>query len=474
LAFDPLQPGVQRPGRSRSGHRDETLRRQIAGRQDAAVMTPVPESVAPVRHDRPARGALAGRAARPTQRGLRSHARALLLTAATRPSVSRRTRRGAPALALAALAAALLALTRAAPAGAQPYVDGISDQNVPYWNGDVWGGGPPAGPFAQFVATSLVGGVPAPLRYARYVVAYDVTCDEQGPAFATFERWLVDVEALGLEPVVAFWYGDFDGNRCPLEPQIPSTVAQYNGAVAAFLARFPRVRTIEPWNEPNNGRGPDVTPETAASFWLAIARGDCATRACDTVIAGDFNDAAPDLAGYERRYVAALVASGAADVATDWGIHPYAAVNRESPATLLEFESGLPDRAGDRVWYTEVGAYYCTPGINAQTGYGDAVLQDLQEQRARYLVGTLMQPRFDPAHVFYYEFMYKNDLPGPCATDDSALYGPPGPGGPPGYAARAAAATILPYAASPVALPGLSPRASMFDGAVYWRPLPGG
>jgi hypothetical protein len=372
----------------------------------------------------------------------------------------------------AAIALAAALALAAAPAAATPYIDGISDQNVSYWNGDVWSGGPPASAFARFVATSLVGGVPQPLRYARYVVAYDVTCDAAGPAFATFERWLADVQSLGLVPVVAFWYGEFDGNRCPVLPKIPTTVAQYNGAVAAFLARFPRVATIEPWNEPNDGRGPDVSAETAAAFWLAVARTDCATRACDAVIAGDFNDAAPDLAVYERSYVAALAAAGATADATDWGVHPYAAVNRERPATLSTFEAGLPDRATDRVWYTEVGAYYCTPRANPQAGYGDAVLQGRQEQRARYLVETLMAPPFDPVHVFYYEFMYKDDVPGPCATDDSALYGPPDPGGPPGYTPRAAAATILPYAASPLALPGLAAGAGSFDAEVVWPPVP--
>ena len=28
-----------------------------------------------------------------------------------------------------------------------------------------------------------------------------------------------------------------------------------------------------------------------------------------------------------------------------------------------------------------------------------------------------MAPPFAPVHVFYYEFMYKDDLPGPCVTE---------------------------------------------------------
>jgi hypothetical protein len=361
-----------------------------------------------------------------------------------------------------------------------PYVDGISDQNVPYWNGRVWDGGPADSPFGRFVAATLVdppsaaahaATTPQPLRYARYVVAYDVACDPRGPAFATFERWLADVEAVGLRPDVAFWYGDFDGNRCPGLPPIPRSRSQYAGPVAALLARFPAVRTIEPWNEPNDGHRPDVPAAVAAAFWLAVAA-DCATRPCDAVIAGDFNDAGRNLAGYERRYVAALGAAATAGVApagtpaaVDWGIHPYAAVNHLRETTLLEFLGGLPDRRSDRVWYTEVGAFYCTRRRNLETGFGDARLQALQERRAHYLVSTLMQYPFAPAHVFYYEFMYKDDLPGPCVTNDSALFAPAPPGSAAEYASRAAVQDIFPFAVS-------APPAStaVFYPAVDWRP----
>ena len=352
----------------------------------------------------------------------------------------------------------------ALPAGTS-HVDGISDQNVPYWNLDVWSGGPPASPFARFVAASLVAGTPDPLRYARYVVAYDVMCDPGGPAFATFERWLEDVQELGLQPDVAFWYGDFDGNRCPSLPLIPHSAEQYNAPVAAFMARFTQVSIVEPWNEPNDGHGPDVAPALAAAFYLAVVGADCASRAC-TVIAGDFNDAPRNLVAYERGYVAAL----ASVTALDWGLHPYAAVNHERPATVRAFEAGLPDPAADRVWYTEVGAFYCTPRQNPAHGYGDRRLQALQERRAHFLVTALMGRPFAPVHVFYYEFMYKQDRRGPCATDDSALYAPTPRGAPLEYAPRAAVADVFPDAAPTVALPAPRPGASVFYARVDLRP----
>jgi hypothetical protein len=413
----------------------------------------------------------------PAQR--RAHCAGMTATSAAR----RRTRAGTALATLTiALAAgiatfALLEGSRTPPAprpatavSVAPYIDGISDQNVPYWNGRVWSGGPADSPFGRFVAAALVNGATGapttaqPLRYARYVVAYDVMCDTTGPAFATFARWLADVERLDLKPDVTFWYGDFDGNSCPLLPLIPRSAATYAGPVAAFLARFPQVATIEPWNEPNDGHGPDVQAQTAAAFWLAV-HADCATRACDAVIAGDFNDAARNLVAYERRYVATL--GGAA--ATDWGVHPYAAVNHERETTLLEFEAGLPDRRADRVWYTEIGAFYCTRKQNPETGYSDARLQDLQERRAHYLVSTLMAYPFAPTHVFYYEFMYKDDLPGPCVTDDSALFAPTAPGAPVEYAPRAAVQDIFPFAApAPPTAPAA--RTSVFYPAVDWRP----
>ena len=336
------------------------------------------------------------------------------------------------------------------PAPAQRHVDGISDQNVPYWDGHVWSGGAPASPFARYVAATLVRASPQPLRYARYVVAYDVMCDTTGPAFATFERWLADIEELGLEADVAFWYGDFDGNRCPLLPRVPRDAAQFNGAaggdaVAAFVARFPEVRTIEPWNEPDDGHGPDVPAATAASFWVAVDVDDCAARRCDAVIAGDFNDAPRDFVEYERSYVGALATAsrparlGPAPVC---GGQPRAHRDR----ARIRRRTARPARRSRLVYGDRRLLLHAKQ--NLERGYDDRELQACSEQRARYLVATLMRRPFAPVHVFYYEFMYRDDLPGPCRTDDSALYAPAPAGVAPPYEPRAAVAQLFPFAAA--------------------------
>lgn len=368
-------------------------------------------------------------------------------------------RRCRPWLAAAFLAAALGQPLVGAPAAgaATAHVDGISDQNVAYWNGGAWDGGPATRPFAQLLKAAFVGSPAAPLRYARYVVAYDVMCDPQGGAYAGFRAWLRDVEALGLTPVVAFWYGTFHGNACARLPPIPASAAAYNdaaGGVAAFLSAFPDVRIVEAWNEPNDGPGPDVAAATSASFWLA-ARGDCTAAPCDTVIAGDFTDA-PNVASYERRYVAAL---GGVDP-LDWGIHPYDAVNEQQAATLSAFYGGLPDTSTDRVWYTEVAAYYCTPGENALNASTAEGLQQRQAAATHYLVSTLMASPFSPVHVFYYEFMYKDNLAAPCAVRDSALFAPAAGPGSPLFIPRLAARDILPFAHAAASAGAAAPRVS--------------
>jgi hypothetical protein len=143
---------------------------------------------------------------------------------------------------------------------------------------------------------------------------------------------------------------------------------------------------------------------------------------------------------YERRYERELEPRDPGN----WGIHPYHAVKYMTTGTLAAFRGALPDPTTDRIWFTEVGAYYCEQG----TTYGEAS----QEQRARFLVETLM-PEFQPAHVFYYELAWRYDEPSPCNSqrDDTALYAARSTNGP--LAARSAASVIFGPEVAPIGEP---------------------
>jgi hypothetical protein len=124
---------------------------------------------------------------------------------------------------------------------------------------------------------------------------------------------------------------------------------------------------------------------------------------------------------YEREYARALQPTAL----TNWGVHPYLAVKTRSAATVLAFRSNLPDAgAGERIWFTEIGAYRCEGGARPEL-----LGESTQALDAAWLVNRLM-PLIQPAHVFYYEFLFKDRRPPPCDRSDSdtALYAPAGAG----------------------------------------------
>ena len=106
------------------------------------------------------------------------------------------------------------------------------------------------------------------------------------------------------------------------------------------------------------------------------------------------------------------------------------------------------------MWFTEVGALYCSRG----RVLGEAS----QAAEARYLLDGLMRdPGVAPAHVFYYGVMFADGRRAPCSPaggEDSELFAP---GGRP----RAAAGLVFPAAAAAVRSlsfgpgPGASPAA---------------
>lgn len=295
--------------------------------------------------------------------------------------------------------------------GLQPpsaaYVDGVSDQSLPYWDGS-FAGAYSAGFFRD---AWVADGLSSHISLARYVVQWNVMSgdDDDADAYpnylAQLESWYRDVLTLGLTPDISL--AAYDG-------ALPGTPSAYRAALQALLERFPATAYVEAWDEPNDT--PGLSAGTAAAYTL-LAQSLCQAHGC-TVIAGNLLDSA-SMTAYEREYVRALHPANL----TNWGIHPYAAVKLRTASTVLAFKANLPDGgAGERIWFTEVGAYRCEGGTRPVL-----LGERAQALDASWLVNRLM-PEIQPAHVFYYEFLFRDHRPPPCDRSDSdtALYAPAG------------------------------------------------
>jgi hypothetical protein len=302
----------------------------------------------------------------------------------------------------ACLAALSLALAPSAQA-AGAYVDGISDQSIPSWDGGFQGSY-----FAGLFRDVWVGGPASHVTLARYVVQWNAMSGNYPRYRSEFEAWLRDVASMGLIPEIALT--SYDGIR-------PGSLREYRPQLEQVLGRARElghsIRYVEAWNEPNNqGSEPAVT---AARFTNAAS--DVCEREYDcTVVAGNFEDSA-NVAAYEREYIANLD-----PVPTIWGVHPYNSVEEQSEAPFSSFRENLPDGgAGDQIWFTEIAARECSDFAGRLVENGELG----QAQRADWLVNTLMR-NAKPEHVFYYEFLLKDHRRPSCQAEgsDGALYLP--------------------------------------------------
>jgi hypothetical protein len=310
------------------------------------------------------------------------------------------------------------------------YVDGISDQSLPYWDGSF------AGSYsAGFFHDAWVAGLSSHIALARYVVQWNVMSGAYPAYLSELEAWYRDVLSLGLTPEISF--AAYDG-------MLPDSSSEYRAALQTLLDRFPATAYVEAWDEPNNTLG--LSPGAAARYTL-IAQSLCRARGC-TVIAGNFLDS-DSMTAYERAYARALYPASL----TNWGVHPYLAVKTHDASTVLAFKANLPGGgAGERIWFTEIGAYRCEGGARP-TLLGERA----QALDASWLVNSLM-PEIQPAHVFYYEFLFKGHRQPPCDRSDSdtALYAPGGDRDGVDLA-RAAASYIYDDRGMPLADPGGAP-----------------
>jgi hypothetical protein len=168
-------------------------------------------------------------------------------------------------------------------------IDGISDQNLAFW------GGSGKGPLAGLSANAWLGAAGPHLRYARYVVQWDVmsrrTREPYRHYYEAFVEWYREVHALGLSADVVF--GLYTGAP-------PASADAYRSAIEELLSAFP-VPYIEAFNEPN---GTANLSAAAAAHFFNQAYGYCERHGCEA-IAGDFLDTA-GAASYALQYKRAL------------------------------------------------------------------------------------------------------------------------------------------------------------------------
>lgn len=335
-------------------------------------------------------------------------------------------------VALVALCLSLACFSAPAWAGTG-YVDGISDQGLMSWSGNVTDAGSSIS-FPAFFASSLVGDPPSRIKLARYVVQWDVMLGAGYPEeLAKLQRWYDNALQLQLIPELAL-----DNYNCTgCTP--PQSSIEYKAALEALLATFPGIQVLEAWNEPNNTHYTSYLAPASAAQLMNAAYALCEIHRC-AAIAGDFLDSEPNLVEYEREYERYLMPADP----SDWGIHPYHAVKYTTSSTVEAFKAALPHPATDNLWFTEVGAYYCEAGYV----YGERP----QAEQARFLTDDLI-PEFQPAHVFYYELAWRYDEPPACDSqqDDTALYAASSPNGT--LSARTAAHIV--FGSTPVLMTSL-------------------
>jgi hypothetical protein len=253
------------------------------------------------------------------------------------------------------------------------------------------------------------------VRMGRAVAPYDVALTDPVPGTPAgdrrieFDAWMSNASAAGVEPLVTF-----EASR--RTPGVAPTADAFAHAMRAFLATYPAVRHLAPWNEPNfrgGGNPLDGDAALAAGYWRALV----AVAGDRTVAAGEFAGAPGD--PYVDRYLAAL-----GDARPDvWAFHAHTDPNRfqagvddTAPATryLLDvLGRRWPDAA---IWIDEIGAYY-------RDAHGHVWGDDSQRAATSFILGlATLSPRIE--RIYYYNFANECSTAARCAIQDRGVVSP--------------------------------------------------
>lgn len=170
------------------------------------------------------------------------------------------------------------------------------------------------------------------IRSARVIVPWDAMRHHKDLALA--EGWLNAARAAGVEPLVAF-------NQSTLQQHLLPVMKSYEGAVSAFMHRFPWVKRYQPWNEENEAAQPTShNARRAAEYfnWLNRACHKCQVTAVDLLDGSS-------MVGWLRTFL--KYAHGA----QIWGFHPYNELHKGGTGQLNELERMVHGQ----IWFTEAG-----------------------------------------------------------------------------------------------------------------------
>lgn len=230
-------------------------------------------------------------------------------------------------------ACALTALAVSGPAAQAAPTYGISDQQATTFSNPLYDG--------------------LKLKVARYVAPYDVMFDTT--QLSRWDAWYKAALADGQRILVSFEHSRTEGKQ-----QLTPTVGQYDTAMRAFRAQYPRVKDINTWNEVNACQKGTRTERQPVGIckpskakllnqFYGVSR-KVFTGA--TIIPMDVLDDRSTSASTAVAYIKAFkkVAKVKPKV---WGVHNYSDTNRFSQTRTKKILAAI-GRTGD-VWLLETG-----------------------------------------------------------------------------------------------------------------------
>jgi hypothetical protein len=202
----------------------------------------------------------------------------------------------------------------------------------------------------------------------RLVVAYDVmeaAANGDDELTSRVRPYLAAAKAAGVTPLISFEHSRGAGELCKTRRSLPQchlpSPSEYESAIRAFLAAFPDVRVISPFNEANHFTQPTSRNPRAAARFTDIATKVCRElgRKC-TIVAVDVLDQADNVRAKRPTYKSTTrwiktFRKYLKSKRTICGMHNYSDVNRFRSAGTKALMKALKCKS---YWLTEAGGLY--------------------------------------------------------------------------------------------------------------------